>query len=74
MANSSNSNLQVTGAWVPADGSANHIEIAACSDPNLRAVRNSYTPNDVFYVTPQMLTNFASAINSGQFRSLGLRN
>jgi hypothetical protein len=68
-----NSGLEITGAWVPADGSTNHIEVAPCANPNLRAVRNSYSPNDVFYASPQMLNNFATAINSGQFRSLGLR-
>lgn len=63
---------QVTGAWVAADGSTNHIEVAPTSVPNLRAYRNTYAPDEVFFATPQQLINFATAINSGQMRSLGL--
>ena len=71
---SSTSDYQIQGSRVAAENSTNHLEVARTNDEGVLAVRDSFNPSDVIYCTPRQLTGFASAINSGQMRSLGLHN
>jgi hypothetical protein len=74
MANSSSPRPQVQGSWTPADGSESHIEVAQTNVNGLLACRNTYAQEEVLFATPQQLINFATAINSGQMRGIGLHS
>lgn len=71
---SSSQRPQVQGSWTPADGSESRIEVAETNVNGLLACRNTYDTDQVFFATRQQFINLATAINSGQMRSLGLHS
>jgi hypothetical protein len=61
---------QVTGNWTPADGTKSTLEMAKTEDPNLRALRNSFTPEQVLFGTPQQIQSFARSVTEGQLHKM----
>lgn len=63
-------NPKVTGSWSPADGTKSTLELAKTEDPNLLGLRNSHTPQEVIFVTPQMTKSFIHSATEGQLRHM----
>lgn len=66
-------NYQVSGNWAAADTTANHAEVCDVDgQPDLLAVRSTFTPDNILFLPRQQLINLATSINSGQMTRVGL--
>jgi hypothetical protein len=63
-------NVNIQGDWTPADDSRNRVEIAATERDNLLALRDSYDPQEVVFITKDQLLNLADAVQKGRLRNL----
>jgi len=61
---------EITGAWMSADSSRNHLEVAKTKDPQVLAIRDSFDPARYIFATPHQLRELGNAIEHGSLKTL----
>jgi len=66
---------RITGRWIAADSSPNHLEVARAEGDNgerdIRAMRSTYFPDQVLFTTAGQLRAALSALETkSEFREL----
>lgn len=61
---------EITGQWMQADASRNHLELAPTEKGDIFAVRDTYTPDDVLFATREQILKLAEAVNTGRMKNL----
>lgn len=65
-------NYQITGRWIPADNTQHRLELATTDNPDIVALRATFSPETVLFAPKQEVMNFAAAVTSGTYSSAGL--
>jgi len=61
----------IAGTWMAADSSPNHLELARTDEPGVIAMRSTFRPDQVLFVTAGQLRGAISALESKpEFRQL----
>ena len=62
---------RITGRWIAADSSPNHLEIAQTDGPDVRAMRSTYFPDNVLFATTGQIRAVLTALETkAEFREL----
>jgi hypothetical protein len=62
---------RITGPWIAADSSPNHIELAETAEPGVRAMRSTFWPENVLFTTAGQLRAALEALETKrEFREL----
>ena len=62
---------RITGQWIPADNTDNHLEFAVTEEPGVRAMRSTYQPDNILFTTARQLREALRALETRpEFREL----